>query len=182
MPLPHEENRKHTFIRQCWDPGWGRAKVTCAERGWLSVTQSTKELKGRDAAESILAARPPKGRAATKSHSSGCRPQTPPHRQAIAVSYQGARGAPALAEGGPGGVGSAESPGSRDEPTCNTPFHPMRQEGSPVGLIDRGAGYRGTRWQSAGSRRKDAAGKGSQDERAAGTGSNVPPGPACKEP
>lgn len=91
--------------------------------------------------KAILEARPPNGRAATKSNNSGCRPQTLPHRQAIAVSYPGARGAPALAEGGPGGVGSAESPGSWDEPTCNTPFHPMRQEGSPVGLIDRGARY-----------------------------------------
>lgn len=42
MPLPHEENRKHAFIRQCWDPGWGRAKVTHEERGYDLEHQGTE--------------------------------------------------------------------------------------------------------------------------------------------
>lgn len=60
------------------------------------------------------------------------------------------------------------SPGSRDEPTCSTPFHPMGQEGTQRGS-QTGAGDRGTPVTSAGSRRKDAADSGAKM-----SASNVP--------
>ena len=169
MPLPHEENGKHTFIRQCWAPGWGGAKVTCAEhRGW-------KEATG---ARALLEARPPNGRAPTKSHNSGCRPWTLPHRQARATGYQGARGAPAPAEGGPGAVGSAEAQAHGMSPH-STRFSTLwggreTQCGSWTG--EQGIEGCGDDQLAQGGKMQPARGAKMKGQQV--TASNVPPGPA----
>lgn len=83
---------------------------------------------------------------------------------------------------GPGGAGEAEIPGSWDEPTSNAPFHPVRQEGNPLRLMDREQGMEGCGDEQVFQGRKMQAPRGAKVRGQRMTAGNVTPGPACQEP
>ena len=139
MPLPHEENRKHAFIRQCWDPGWGRAKVACAERGRLSVTQSTKELKGRDMSESNPSGQTPKWKGCYQEPQLRLPPSDPPTQTSNRCKLPGGTGSTSPGRRGSWGCGISREPRLTGWAHMQHAFPPYEAGGKPSGAHRQGS-------------------------------------------